>query len=100
MGEWKLDGEVMDALASLVIETREPMNRFLNSIGNYNDGTPLFAFLQIFGVFINQMGNHLEDQTETDAFDLTVAEIVNHPTVQGMVASMMQKRIDRGINLE
>lgn len=100
MGEWKLDGEVMDALASLVIETREPMNRFLNSIGNYNDGTPLFAFLQIFGVFINGMGNHLEEQTETDAFDLTVAEIVNHPTVQGMVASMMQKQIDRGLNLE
>ena len=100
MGEWKHDVEVMDGLSQLVKETKHPLNRFLNAIGSYNDGSPLFAFLQIFGVFINTMDGHLETETETDAFDLSLAEISNHPTVQGMVASMMQKQMDRGLNLE
>lgn len=98
--EWKHDVEVMDSLSQLVKEGKNPLNRFLNSVGQYNDGTPMFAFLQIFGLFINTMDGHLESETETDAFDLSVAEISNHPTVQGMVASMMQRQIDRGLNLE
>ncbi len=98
--DWKHDVEVMDALSSYLKETREPLNRFLNAIGQYNDGTPLFAFLQIYGVLTNRFVDHLNQHVETDALEITIAEIANHPTVQGMVASMMQKQIDRGLQLD
>lgn len=97
--DWKQDVEVMDALSAYLQETKEPLNRFLNAIGSYNDGTPMFAFLQIYGVLTNRFNDHLENHVETDALEITIAEIANHPTVQGMVASMMQKQIDRGLNL-
>lgn len=98
--DWKQDVEVMDSLSALFQETRDPLNLFLNAIGSYNDGSPMFAFLQIYGVMTNRFVDHLANHVETDALELTISEIANHPTVQGMVASMMQKQIDRGLHLE
>ena len=98
--DWKQDVDVMDALSIYLQATREPLNDFLNAIGNYNDGSPLFAFLQIFGVMNNTFVDHLEKHVETDALELTIAEVANHPTVQNMVASMMQKQLDRGLQLD
>lgn len=98
--DWKHDVEVMDALVDYLKETKDPLNRFLNAIGQYNDGTPMFAFLQIYGVMANRFVHHLESHVETDALELTIAEVANHPTVQNMVASMMQKQLNRGLNLE
>lgn len=98
--EWKHDVEVMDALAALANDTKDPLNRFLNALGAYNDGSPMFAFLQIYGVFVNQFVELMQKETETDSFELAVAQVANHPTVQSMVASMMQKQIDRGLQLD
>ncbi len=98
--DWKQDVEVMDSLTDYVKIQKETLNRFLNAIGQYNDGSPLFAFLQIYGVFINTMAKHLETLTETESLELSLAEISNHPTVQNMVASMMQRQLDRGLNLD
>ena len=98
--DWKQDVDVMDALSIYLQATREPLNDFLNAIGSYNDGSPLFAFLQIFGVMNNTFVDHLEKHVETDALELTIAEVANHPTVQNMVASMMQKQLDRGLQLD
>jgi len=98
--DWKQDVEVMDALSTYLQDTRKPLNDFLNAIGQYNDGSPMFAFLQIFGVLTNRFVDHLETHVETDALEITISEVANHPTVQSMVASMMQRQIDRGLNLE
>lgn len=98
--EWKHDVNVMDALVDYVKETKDPLNKFLNALGEYNDGSPMFAFLQIYGVLVNRMDHYLTANTEVDALDLSLAEIANHPTVQSMVASMMQRKIDGGLNID
>ena len=99
MMDWKQDVEVMDAVDTLAKATCEPLNAFLNSIGQYNDGTPIFAFLQIYGVFINRYCEYAKHNTEVDSMQLALSEIANHPTVQRMVANMMQKQLDRGLNI-
>ena len=60
----------------------------------------MFAFAQIFGMFVFRFSDHLKEHTETDAINLTLADVANHPTVQGMVANMVQANINRGLNLE
>ena len=90
----------MDALCTYVKETKDPLNGFLNEVFKFNDGTPMFAFMQVYGVFVNKMAEHLKTHTESEALDLTLAHVANHPTVQNMVASMMKKQLDRGLNLE
>ena len=97
--DWKNDPEVMDAFHQMATLTKDPLNEFLNAIGKHNDGTPLFAFLQIYGVFVNRYCDHSTKETETDSFGLALAEVANHPTVQRMVASMMRQQIDRGLGV-
>jgi len=98
--DWKHDVEVMDSLATLLKSQRKPLMDFLNAIGKYNDGTPMFAFLQIYGVLVSRFNEHIQTQVETDALELSLGEVANHPTVQNMVASMMQRKIDGGLGLE
>ena len=98
--EWKQDVEVMDSLAILLKNQKDDLVSFLNQVMQYNDGTPMFAFLQIFGVLVVKFDEHSKKHTEIDALDLTLGEVANHPTVQNMVASMMQKKLNGGLGLE
>jgi hypothetical protein len=99
-GRWQEDSEVMDALHQMIINMKPDVVRFLNAIGKYNDGTPMFAFLQIWGVGVEQYAQFAERYTETESLELTLGEVANHPTVQTMVASMMQKKMDGGLGLD
>ena len=98
--EWAKDAEVVDHLTILLGNQKEDLGNLLESLHQYNDGTPLFAFLQVYGMFVFRFVDHLQTQTEIDALNLTLADIANHPTVQGMVAGMVQQSIDRGLNLD
>ena len=100
MGDWKQDAEVMDSLAVLLREQKDNLVRFLNAIGNYHDGSPLFAFLQIYGFLVVKFEEHSAEHTESDALELSLGEVANHPTVQGMVAQMMQKKLDGGLGID
>lgn len=97
---WKQDPQVMDSLATLLKNQKEDLVSFLNSIMQHNDGTPMFAFLQIYGVLVVRFAEYAEHNTESDALDLTLGEVANHPTVQTMVASMMQKKLEGGLGLD
>lgn len=90
----------MDSLATLLKNQKDDLVDFLNAIGDYNDGTPMFAFLQIYGYLVVKFSEHSQNHTETDALDISLGEVSNHPTVQNMVASMMQKKINGGLGLE
>jgi len=60
----------------------------------------MFAFLQIWGITVSRFDLHSETLTESESLELTLGEIANHPTVQTMVASMMQKKLDGGLGLD
>ncbi len=98
--EWENDPVVMDCLTRFLTNQKEDLGNLLNALHPYNDGTPMFAFMQIFGMMVFRFSDHMKEQTESDALRLTLADVSNHPTVQGMVAQMVQKNIDRGLNLE
>ena len=98
--DWKNDVEVMDSLAQLLRNQKDDLVNFLNAVMAYNDGSPMFAFLQIYGVLVVKFEEHCKTQTETDALELTLGEVANHPTVQNMVASMMQRKLEGGLGLE
>ena len=98
--DWKQDVEVMDSLATLLKNQKEDLSVFMEAVMKHNDGSPMFAFLQIYGVLVIRFGEYLKLNTEIDALDLTLGEIANHPTVQSMVASMMQKKLDGGLGID
>ena len=98
--EWKQDAEVVYKLTTLLTNQKDDLGNFLECLHPYNDGTPLFAFLQIYGMFVFRFTDHLQKETELDAISLTLADVSNHPTVQTMVANMMQQQLDRGLSLE
>lgn len=90
----------MDALSIYLRNQKPDLMAFLNAIGKHNDGSPMFAFLQIFGIMVETFDRYSKTLTETESLDLTLGEIANHPTVQTMVAQMMQKKLDGGLGLE
>lgn len=98
--EWKQDAEVMDALAQYCINQKDDLGKLLNALHDHNDGSPAFAFLQIYGTFVYRFCDLIKEHTEIDAIELATAEIANHPTVQNMVASMVGKQINRRLDLE
>ena len=97
--EWKQDAEVVDKLSILLTNQKEDLGNFLEVIHPYNDGSPFFAFLQIYGMFVFRFTDHNSKETELDSLNLALADVSAHPTVQTMVAQMMQQQIDRGLNL-
>jgi len=98
--EWRNDPQVMDQMTSFLKNQKVDLGNLLESLHDHNDGSPLFMFMQIYGMFVFRFTDHLKEQTESDALGLTLADISNHPTVQNMVAGMIQKQVDRGINHE
>lgn len=96
--EWRNDPEVMDQLTTFLKNQQEDLGNLLDSLHDFNDGSPLFMFMQIYGMFVFRFVDHLKEQTESDSLGLTLADISSHPTVQNMVAGMIQNKIDKGIN--
>ena len=98
--EWKHDPEVIDALDQLLVGQAVDLNRFLNKLHPYNNGEPIFQFLQVYGMFVIRYNDHRAREVENDALALAMADVSNHPTVQNMVAQMMNTQLNRGLNLE
>jgi len=98
--EWRNDPLVMDSLSLFLKNQKPDLGKLLETLHDHNDGSPLFQFLQIYGMFVFRYSDHLKVQTESDALGLTLADISNHPTVQNMVAGMVQAQIDRGMKLD
>lgn len=98
--EWKQDGEVQDFLREYLVNQRDDLGNLLNALSKHNDGSTPFQFLKVWGMFVWRYTSYLEENTETDALELTIASIMHDPTVQNMVGSMVKSQIDRGLNLE
>ena len=96
---WKHDSDVMDKLTALLKNQKDDLNDFLTAIHPYNDGSPMFAFIQVFGIVVVRFDTHSDRETESDALNLALADVSNHPTVQTMVAQMMKQQIDRGLGV-
>ena len=97
--DWRQDAEVIDSLTTLLSNQKEDLGNFLTVLHPFNDGTPFFAFLQVYGMLVFRFTDHLKEQTELDAFHLALADVSNHPTVQQMVAQMVKSQIDRGLGV-
>lgn len=97
--EWKHDPEVQDLLKEYLINQKDDLGNLLNSLGRFNDGSPPFQFLKIWGMFVWKYAEYLQGNTETDALELTIASIAHDPTVQNMVATVLRSQIDRGVGL-
>jgi hypothetical protein len=69
--EWKHDSNVMDLFRAYLVNQKEDLKNLLEAIFQYNDGTPPFQFLQVFGVFVVRFSELIETNTETDALDFS-----------------------------
>ena len=98
--EWKQDGEVQDLLREYLVNQKEDLGNLLNSLSKHNDGSTPFQFLKVWGMFVWRYSTYLEENTETDSLELTIASVMHDPTVQNMVGSMVKNQIDRGLNIE
>lgn len=98
--DWANDADLMDKMTIWLRNQKDDLGNLLEALHPHNDGTPMFAFAQIFGMFVFRFSDHLKEHTETDAIHFTLADVANHPTVQGMVANMVQSNLNRGLNLE
>ena len=98
--EWKHDSNVMDLFREYLVNQKSDLQNLLEAIFQYNDGTPPFQFLQVFGVFVVRYSELIETNTEIDALDLTLAEIAQHPSVQLMVSNMATQQLNRRLDIE
>jgi hypothetical protein len=96
---WKQDPEVMVAIHNYVNNQKDDLSELLNHLFKHNDNTPPFMFFQVFGKFVFTYSELSKTHTESDAFDLSIAEVISDPVVQNLVASMVGQKIDRGLGL-
>ena len=97
--EWKHDSEVQDLLKEYLVNQKHDLGNLLDSLGRFNDGSPPFQFLKVYGMFVWKYCDLLKDNTEADALELSIASIVHDPIVQNMVATVLRSQIDRGVGL-
>lgn len=100
MDSWKEDGAVQDALREYLVNQKEDIGNLLTALNPHNNGSPPFQFLQVLGKFVWRYSEHIKTEVETDALELTLADVANDPTVQLMVSNMLHSGLNRGLNLD
>ena len=98
--KWSESPEVHESIRNYLINQKEDLGNLLNSLSPYQDGSPPFQFLKVWGMFVFRYCENMRKHTELDAWNLTIAEISNDPTVQGMVAKIVSNQINGGLNIE
>ena len=97
--KWSESPEVHEGIRNYLINQKDDLGDLLNSLSPYQDGSPPFQFLKVWGMFVFRYSDNIQKHTELDAWNLTIAEIANDPTVQRMVSRIVGSSIDRGLNL-
>ena len=97
---WKSDAATMEAIQLWLVNQKGDLDEMLSNLFKHNDGSPFFLFLQIYGKFVFIFDDLSHGHTESDAFDLAVAHILNDPALQQLTAQMVGAKIDKGLNIE
>ena len=96
---WSEDVGVMNALDEFLINQKDDLRKLLIEIYKHNDGSPPFQMFQVYGKFVMIYSELRQIHVETDAYELTVAQIANDPTVQNLISKMLGASLDKGLNL-
>tara|TARA_B100000424_G_scaffold188918_1_gene146890 strand:- start:1421 stop:1720 length:300 start_codon:yes stop_codon:yes gene_type:complete len=97
---WKSDADAQEMVKIYLINQKHDLDNLLQALFRYNDGTPIFQFLQLFGKFVFTYSEFAETYTESEAWDLTLAEIMNDPVIQQLSAQMVGDQLDRRLKNE
>ena len=97
--KWNESPEVQEAIRKYLVNQKDDLGNLLNTLTEFNDGSHAFQFLKVWGMFVYRYSANLEKYVETEAWDLTVAEISNDPTVQGMVSKVMHNQLNKGLGI-
>lgn len=97
--KWSESPHVHEGIRNYLINQKDDLGYLLNSLSPFQDGSPPFQFLKVWGMFVFRYADNLRKHTELDAWNLTIAEVANDPTVQRMVSKIVGSSIDRGLNL-
>ena len=100
MSEWIDDPKVMSSLDDLLTIQEPFLQVFLESIFPYSEQTPIWGILMLYGKFVQRYTELRVEEIEPDAYNIAVADLANDPLVGQLVASVMGKTLDRGLNIE
>ena len=96
---WNQDAQFQEAIRKYLENQKDDLGELLNALTPFQDGSPPFQFLKVWGMFVFRYCSNIEKNTESDAWDLTLAEVSNDPTVQRMVGSIVANNLDRGLGV-
>ena len=97
---WKSDADAQEQVKQFLINQKPDLDKMLEAIFRYNDGSPIFQFLQLYGKFVFTYSEFAERYTESEAWELTLAEIMNDPVIQQLSAQMVGDQLDRRLKNE
>ena len=97
---WMDDPEVMEHLDDWLSTQQEPLGRFMQSIMQYSDETPIWAIMVVYGKFVMHYNMMRADGTELEAFNEALARIANDPLVMQLAGQMMGSMVNKGIGLD
>lgn len=97
---WKSDAAAQEAVKHFLINQKDDLDKLIEQLFNHNDGSPPFQFLQLYGKFVFIYTAHAQIHTESEAWDLAVAEIMNDEVVQRLSAQMVGDRLDQRLKHE
>lgn len=97
--KWNDNAQVQEAIRTYLTNQKEDLGNLLNTLTPFNDGSPPFQFLKVWGMFVFRYVANLEKYVETEAWDMTIAEISNDSTVQSMVSQIMHNQLNKGLGV-
>jgi len=95
---WKDDPQAQEAVKHFLINQVDDLDKLLDQLFRFNDGTPIFQFLQLYGKFVETYSSYAARYTESEAWDLSIAEIMNDPVIQQLSAQMVGDKLDQRLN--
>jgi hypothetical protein len=97
---WKSDAQAQEAVKHFLMNQKDDLDQLITQLFKFNDGSPPFQFLQLYGKFVFIYSEYASIYTESEAWDLAVAEIMNDPVIQQLSAQMVGDKIDQRLKHE
>jgi len=97
---WMDDPEVMGHLDDWLSLQQEPLSRFMQTIMQYSDETPIWAILVVYGKFVMHYNMLRSEGTQLESFNEALARIANDPLVMQLVGQMMGGMVGQAAGLD
>ena len=97
--EWTEDIDAVDAFDEMLRGLESPLVDFLNSVHPHAEQTPQLAMLFTLGKFVVEYGVQRRGEGVDPILSMkyAMAVILNDPTTQQLVSTMMAGRIHEGV---